>query len=59
VRQPCCAGILIARLGFGADEAFAMLARASQARDVKLRVVAAQLVSEAASARSIGRPSPG
>ena len=47
-------GILMARLGFDADEAFAMLARASQARNVKLRVVAAQLVTEAASARSVG-----
>jgi ANTAR domain len=47
-------GILMARVGCDADEAFAMLSRASQARNVKLRLVAAQLVSEVASARPVG-----
>jgi hypothetical protein len=47
-------GIIMAQVGCGPDEAFAMLSQASQTRNVKLRAVAAQLVSEVSAARPAG-----
>lgn len=39
-------GVLMARTGFGADEAFAQLSRLSQDASVKPRVLAARLLEE-------------
>ena len=47
-------GIVMARLGCGPDEAFAELVRQSQVSNVKLRVVAAQVVSAVATGRPVG-----
>jgi len=43
-------GVLMARAGVGPDEAFALLTRASQDRNIKLNVLAAQLVESVAGA---------
>jgi hypothetical protein len=43
-------GVLMARAGVGPDEAFALLTRASQDRNVKLNLLAAQLVESVAGA---------
>lgn len=47
-------GIVMGRLGCGPDEAFALLVRQSQDSNVKLRLIAAQLVSAVATGRSVG-----
>jgi ANTAR domain/GAF domain len=48
-------GVLMARAGVGPDEAFALLTRASQDRNVKLNVLAAQLVESVAGAEPEAR----
>lgn len=45
-------GVLMARTGVGADEAFAQLSRLSQDANVKLRVLAGRLVEETSAGRS-------
>ena len=52
-------GMLMAREGVGSDEAFAMLKRASQRLNVKLRDVAAQMVESAAKPPSAPPPGGG
>ena len=51
-------GILMAQQGCGPDEAFDLLRRASQRANVKVRVLAAQIIAKLAAAGSEGRSEP-
>jgi len=51
-------GILMAQQGCGPDEAFDLLRRASQRANVKVRVLAAQIIARLAAAGSEGRGEP-